>query len=58
MTKKEIIHIMRMIYSEGDSGYRDYTYYTKNQINKAEDLFDRLCRYALNNRIPKQKEEV
>lgn len=53
MTKKEIIHIMRMIYSEGDSGYRDYTYYTKNQINEAEDLFDRLCRYALNNRIPK-----
>ena len=53
MTKKEIIHIMRMIYSEGDSGYRiDYLYYTKSQINKAEDLFDRLCRYALNNRIP------
>lgn len=54
MTKKEIIHIMRMVYSEGNNGYRtDYADYTKSQMDKAEDLFDRLCRYALNNQIPK-----
>mgnify|MGYP003112776724 CR=1 FL=1 len=54
MTKKEIIHIMRMIYSEGDSGYRmDYADYSESQMDKAKDLFNRICRYALNNRIPK-----
>ena len=54
MTKKEIVHIMRMIYLNGDSGYRtDYFEYTKGQMDKAEDLFDRMCRHALNNRIPK-----
>jgi hypothetical protein len=54
MTKKEIIHTMRIIYSEGDSGYRmDYADYTKSKMDKAKDFFDRLCRYALNNRIPK-----
>jgi|TARA_R100000479_G_scaffold102633_1_gene51191 hypothetical protein len=54
MTKKEIINTMRVIYSDGDNGYRvDYADYTKSQMDKAEDLFDRLCRYALNNRIPK-----
>ena len=54
MTKKEIVHIMRMIYLNGDGGYRtDYFEYTKGQMDKAKDLFDRICRYALNNRIPK-----
>ena len=53
MTKKEIIHTMRMIYLNGNNGGRiDYFDYTKSQMDKAEDLFNRLCRYALNNRIP------
>jgi len=54
MTKKEIIQTMRMIYSNGDGGYREgYWDYTKSQMDKAEDLFNRMCRHALNNRIPK-----
>lgn len=54
MTKKEIINTMRVIYSNGDNGCRiDYADYTKSQMDKAEDLFDRMCRYALNNSIPK-----
>tara|TARA_R100000084_G_C4624455_1_gene134981 strand:- start:77 stop:241 length:165 start_codon:yes stop_codon:yes gene_type:complete len=54
MTKKEIVNIMRMIYLNGDNGCRiDYADYTKSQMDKAEDLFDRMCRHALNNRIPK-----
>jgi hypothetical protein len=54
MTKRKIINTMRAIYKNGDNGYRiDHADYTKGQMDKAEDLFDRLCHYALNNRIPK-----
>ena len=53
MTKIKIINTMRAIYKNGDNGYRiDHADYTKIQMDKAEDLFDRLCHYALYNRIP------